>query len=213
MSSPASRFGPNAGRATGALRDERAASAAPERLGGGEDEADRRARSRWPRRCTARTAGSVVGPSWPRASGAACWGVCSGAASDCVVAAVRWLSRGAAIASKRKPEVERLTRVCRTVVMIDVPPGEPTASTGRSAQDDRRAIEEPGERHGFPYSGSPRYRRGPRRRSARPRGVECRAGSRGGARERLADPPLDRRADVSERLADGRAAARRRPIP
>ena len=53
------------------------------------------------------------------------------AGSACVVAALRWLARGRAIASGRDaPSSSRSSRTCETVVMIDAPPGEPTASNG-----------------------------------------------------------------------------------
>jgi len=44
---------------------------------------------------------------------------------------LRWDARGAAIASGRLlPSSRRSSRVCRTVVMIIDPPGEPTARNG-----------------------------------------------------------------------------------
>ena len=54
------------------------------------------------------------------------------ACSTSVVAALRWLARGAAIACGSViPKSRRLTRICSTVVMIVAPPGEPTARNGR----------------------------------------------------------------------------------
>ena len=47
------------------------------------------------------------------------------------MAALRWLARGAAIASTSgSPRSTRPVRVCRTVVMMVAPPGEPSARTG-----------------------------------------------------------------------------------
>ena len=46
-------------------------------------------------------------------------------------AVLRWEARGAAIASGRvMPRSSRLISVCRTVVMIVEPPGEPSARNG-----------------------------------------------------------------------------------
>jgi hypothetical protein len=54
------------------------------------------------------------------------------AGSAWVVAELRCEARGAAMAAGRlMPKSKRLTRICNTVVMIDAPPGEPTASSGR----------------------------------------------------------------------------------
>ena len=77
-------------------------------------------------------------PRWsPRTPGrgrlsAAASGVCSGSAGSlCVVALLRWLRRRAAIASGSvMPKSRRLTRICATVVMIEAPPGEPSARNG-----------------------------------------------------------------------------------
>ena len=68
----------------------------------------------------------------PRAWSAAASGVLRNVASVCVVAVLRWLRRGAATASGSvMPKSRRLTRICATVVMIDAPPGEPSARKGR----------------------------------------------------------------------------------
>jgi len=67
----------------------------------------------------------------PRASSAAASRVPKKAASVCVVSVLRWLSRGAAIASgSDMPKSRRLSSTCATVVMIDAPPGEPSARNG-----------------------------------------------------------------------------------
>ena len=53
------------------------------------------------------------------------------AGSTSVVAVLRWLARGAAIASGSvMPRSRRFMRICRTVVMIVAPPGEPVARNG-----------------------------------------------------------------------------------
>jgi S-adenosylmethionine:tRNA ribosyltransferase-isomerase len=73
--------------------------------------------------------------TWPRASSAAASGVPRNSASVCVVGALRWLSRGAAIASgSERPKSTRSSSSCVTVVMIDAPPGEPSASHGRPSR-------------------------------------------------------------------------------
>ena len=52
-----------------------------------------------------------------------------------VVAALRWLRRGAATASGSvMPKSRRSTRICATVVMIEAPPGEPRARKGRPSR-------------------------------------------------------------------------------
>ncbi len=54
------------------------------------------------------------------------------AGSASVDALLRWLARGASMASGRlMPKSIWLISVCSTVVMIVEPPGEPTASTAR----------------------------------------------------------------------------------
>ena len=51
--------------------------------------------------------------------------------SASLVVSLRWLARGAAIASgSGVPRSTRSSRICSTVVMIVAPPGEPSASTG-----------------------------------------------------------------------------------
>ena len=53
------------------------------------------------------------------------------AGSAVTLAVLRWLARGAAIASWTvMPRSIRLTSICRTVVMIVEPPGEPSARNG-----------------------------------------------------------------------------------
>ncbi len=52
------------------------------------------------------------------------------AGSARLVVELRWLTRGAAIASGNDiPKSMSLTRICSTVVMIVEPPGEPTAKS------------------------------------------------------------------------------------
>ena len=68
----------------------------------------------------------------PRACSAAASGVFRKDASVCVGSLLRWLRRGAATASGSViPKSSRLSRICATVVMIDAPPGEPSARKGR----------------------------------------------------------------------------------
>ncbi len=73
--------------------------------------------------------------------------------SRSVRAVLRWLARGAAIASARgRPRSRKPVRVCSTVVMMVEPPGEPSATTGRSWRsstivgeiDDRGRLPGPG---------------------------------------------------------------------
>ena len=53
------------------------------------------------------------------------------AGSAAVAAVLRWLARGAAIASGSvAPRSSRSTRICSTVVMIIDPPGDPSARNG-----------------------------------------------------------------------------------
>src|SRR5919198_566509 len=73
----------------------------------------------------------VTASTWPRFSSAAASGVPRNSASVCVVALLRWLSRGAAIASGSDiPKSRRLSSTWVTVVMIDAPPGDPSARNG-----------------------------------------------------------------------------------
>ena len=56
------------------------------------------------------------------------------AGSACVELEFRWLARGAASASGSViPKSSRLTSICRTVVMIVAPPGEPSTRNGLPA--------------------------------------------------------------------------------
>src|SRR5215207_5906378 len=67
---------------------------------------------------------------WPRLARSASQ-VARKAGSAETDAVLRWLARGAATASGRvAPKSRRLSSVCRTVVMIMDPPGEPSARTG-----------------------------------------------------------------------------------
>ena len=53
------------------------------------------------------------------------------AGSAVTLAVLRWVARGAAMASwMLMPRSTRLTIICRTVVMIIDPPGEPSARKG-----------------------------------------------------------------------------------
>ena len=118
--------------------DHRAAAAAAHGLGRRVHAARRRAaRSRWRRRAprSRRNAWPRAGERRRRRASA------MNAGSASVVALLRCDARGSAIASgSDMPRSKRLTRICRTVVMIVEPPGEPSASTGRAAaQHDRRA--------------------------------------------------------------------------
>ncbi len=69
--------------------------------------------------------------AWPSLSSSARTGLFHSAGSISVVGALRWLARGAAIASTSgRPRSRWPVSDWSTVVMIVAPPGEPRASTG-----------------------------------------------------------------------------------
>src|SRR5439155_22916189 len=73
----------------------------------------------------------LIAKCWPSASRPGVVGNAMKSGSACDVALFRCEARGAAIASGSDiPRSIRFTRICSTVVMIDAPPGEPTAMNG-----------------------------------------------------------------------------------
>ena len=126
---------PAAGRSTARVDDHRRAAAPPTFSAAASQ---RPSGSRWTP--VAAPISGFCRKAWPMASSSARSGLFHSAGSSSVVAWLRWLARGAAIASTSgRPRSRRPVSVCSTVVMMVAPPGEPTASTGRPCvEHDRR---------------------------------------------------------------------------